>query len=138
MNILTASMLLVIVPFILFYRTMRPIQQQTELRTSDNVAIMEMSVASNDVNEQGTVDTDLVQLKHFVSGTAPRQRASSTEVSRRGKDRGGGEEGSGGDRGGRGKVGCSGKGNGEQVLLLSAMEMGVEDDEEDGLDDLQS
>lgn len=138
MNILTASMLLVIVPFILFYRTMRPIQQQTELRTSDNVAIMEMSVASNDVNEQGTVDTDLVQLKHFVSGTAPRQRTSSTEVSRRGKDRGGGEEGSGGDRGGRGKVGCSGKGNGEQVLLLSAMEMGVEDDEEDGLDDLQS
>ena len=56
MNILSVSVLLVIVPYILLYRTMKPAnQQQQVMRTSGNVASIEL----NSLLNQDTVELEI-------------------------------------------------------------------------------
>ena len=64
MNILSVSVLLVIVPYILLYRTMKPAnQQQQVMRTSGNVASIEL----NSLLNQDTVELVSVGDKELVS-----------------------------------------------------------------------
>ena len=64
MNILTVSILLVIVPYILLYRTMKPAnQQQQVMRTSGSVASIEL----NSLLNQDTVELVSVGDKELVS-----------------------------------------------------------------------
>ena len=64
MNILSVSVLLVIVPYILLYRTMKPAnQRQQVMRTSGNVASIEL----NSLLNQDTVELVSVGDKELVS-----------------------------------------------------------------------
>ena len=69
MNILSVSVLLVIVPYILLYRTMKPAnQQQQVMRTSGSVASIELnSLLNQDTVELVSVgDKELVYLDWCV------------------------------------------------------------------------
>lgn len=127
-------MLLVIVPYIFLYRTMRP-AQQTQLRTSDDVAGIELNATTN-VSEEHTDDLATVRLKRCVS-TSHEQKTSmmSTEFGGILESEGGGreEEGGEGDRQRKGTLvkRMLKKEDSEQVLLLDDMEPEAEDDLEE-------
>ena len=67
MNILSVSILLLMVPYLLLYRTMKPAAQQEELRTSESIAEIGLDLLLN----SDTVDLigggGGVQLKEFAS-----------------------------------------------------------------------
>ena len=131
MNILTVSMMLVIVPYLLLYRTMKPAQQAQLLSTVDSVDAIELSgMTNNHLEEQN--DKDGLMLKHstYVDvGDIGTSDSSSDSVSE--LDQGVSEEreGGGGDR-----VQGSGKRvDSERALLLGDVELGEDELEEDQL-----
>ena len=129
MNILTVSMMLVIVPYLLLYRTMKPAQQAQLLSTVDSVDAIELSgMTNNHLEEQN--DTDGLMLKHSTYvGDIRTSDSSSDSVSE--LDQGVSEEreGGGGDR-----VQGSGKRvDSERALLLGDVELGEDELEEDQL-----
>ena len=136
MNILSVSMILVIVPYLLLYRTMKPAQQQTQLRTVDSVATIELSAMTKNHLEEHN-DKDDIILKHISSvdnedmRTSDLSRGSVSELEQRDSEEDGGTgmhciEGSG-KRGKEKRVGS------ECVLLLRDMELGEDELEEDQL-----
>lgn len=126
MNILTVSMLLVIVPYMFLYRTMRP-AHQTQLRTSDYVDGMELSMVTNECEEHA-LDTDDLATVQLVNAdfNIPIEDKPCTDS----EESGCGEEGCGGDseeevrEGQRQKqrILVKKRADNEQVLLLSDMD----------------
>ena len=131
MNVLSVSMILVIVPYLLLYRTMKP-AQQTQLRTLDSDAEIELSAMTNnhleEHNDKGLISKHISSVDNGDMRTSDLSTGSVFELEQRDseEDGGTGMQGSG-KRGKEKRVGS------ECVLLLRDMELGEDELEEDQL-----
>lgn len=123
-------MLLVIVPYMFLYRTMKP-EHQTQLRTNDNVAGMELNMVSNECEEH-VLDTDDLETVQLVSAdfNIPVEDKPSTDFEESGcrekdSERDTDEE-EGGEQKQRERILVKKRTDSEQVLLLSDMELEAE------------
>lgn len=114
-------MLLVIVSYMFLYRTMKP-AQQTQLRTNNNVAGMELNEC-----EEHVLDTDDLETVQLVSAdfNIPVEDKPSTDFEESGCREKGSErdtEEGGGQKQGRERIWVKKTADSEQVILLSDME----------------
>ena len=127
MNILSVSMLLVIVPYLLLYRTLKPAQQtHTQLSTSDSVAELELTITANKNHMVKELDQNTegngVQLKHFVVDDGLRNGNVEMALGGTQGERGVERREKSTDSGVKENI------DSEQVLLLSDMDVGAEEE----------